>query len=141
MMRQRVAHVHVKSNLQQRVKELMPKSKNRPAWWLSAKEFRILNQWIRGEIICWLDYHRSGLRAGVLVNRITNVMASSQPGPPDGYFRMPTEKRASLIWRVLNGLMEEREVEYFTDRADGLMHVRRTNVLDQMAYALGQEDS
>lgn len=116
-----------------------PKPNPQPDW-IDPDEWRKSHEWARIEILHTVRIAtktNGGCGASWLVTRL----ASGVGGPPDAYCSMSMDKRRRLVWAQIHRLIEKKQIEQF-DRRIGqgdLMHLRTSNVLDQMLYAVDKE--
>lgn len=116
------------------------RKKFKPEWHLSAKDFRLANEWARRKILeAVMSSGAIGITASGLVGMLTLDEGDDVPA---GLVGMTSDRRGRLIWRNINRLMDKRVIEDFQDPDNyNWMTLRTVNVLDRMTYALSQEDA
>lgn len=119
------------------------RKKTKPDWWLTAKDFRLANEWVRQELLAIIRWcGADGVTAGDVVSLLsTGTSNPNRPTAPDGYMTLERHRRGRLVWRNIEHLCEGRAIEKFDDWGDGYLSLREVNALDRLAYALSQETS
>lgn len=107
---------------------------NRPSHWIPAGQFRRVQAWIRRTVLKEIE-----IGGEVMASPFTDRIADLDDAP-EGYFALSTDHRRRMVWNMVDTLCAERRIERFTPKRGVYLHLRLTNPLDRVAWALAEVD-
>lgn len=117
-----------------------PKGWTQPHWWLPAKDFREVIQWLDDAVLNDVLWHGGdGVEASDFVIRF-----NGRGDAPPGWDQLSDDRQQKQVWHSIDRLCKKRLIErYYSKRRDhnrSRVRLREVNVLDRLVHELEKSD-